>query len=116
AYGLFALGVSRWWHSFWRPAPRPERRRAIRTILQVPVFVYAWYEKETFWENTETLNVSVMGGLVPLSVPFATPRQTIAISNVRTNVFALCRVTRIETTLERIIVGFEFLKDEPAFW
>lgn len=115
-YSLFALGAVQWWHRFWRTAPRPERRRAHRLPFAVAVFVYGHRGDEPFWENTETVNISEIGGLIPLTLRFVVPRQTLAISTLRTDQPMLCRVARVETTIKEIVVGFEFLSNSPEFW
>ena len=116
AYTLFVAGMVHWWQRFWRKAPRPERRRAQRIALAVPVFVYGRLRNQPFWESTETLDVSATGGLIPLTVKLVAPRQTLAISNLRTNETVLCRVARVESKIWNIIVGFEFLRSSPKFF
>lgn len=119
-YSFSALLVMllRSWH---RPPhdrePQVEKRRAHRMPLTKPVFVYGRLRDEPFWENTETLNVSANGGLMPLSERIVTPSQTLVLTNPRTNEHLLCRVARLaETENGKTMIGFEFLQGSANFW
>jgi len=116
-YSFLTLLAMRWWHRFWRvPEPHPERRRAHRVFLAAPVFVYGRLGNRTFWENTETVNVSAIGGMIPLSIRFESIPPKVIITNSRTEEDMLCRVARVENEVEYTILGFEFLLDSPRFW
>jgi hypothetical protein len=93
-----------------------ERRRAHRILLAAPVFVYGWMRGEPFSENTQTLDVSALGGSLPLSVR-AVPTQTLILINAQSNEESRCRVARAVLTPEgKTVVGFEFLHASPNFW
>ena len=119
-YGLLPFVVTHLWSRRRRPLSRtPERkdrRRGSRVALATPVFVYGWLADEPFSENTETLNVSANGGLIPLS-GMAIPSQELILTNLQTNEDLTCRVVR-STRVEdgKILVGLDFLQASPNFW
>jgi c-di-GMP-binding flagellar brake protein YcgR len=98
------------------PAERPNRRRDQRVSAFLPVFIYAYSQREPFVEHTVTLNVSAGGGLLSLSHEVA-PSQELLLANTQTEEERRCRIVRVlkmqgGTTL----VGFEFLRSSPRFW
>jgi hypothetical protein len=100
--------------------PLIERRRAARLPLKKEVFVYGWNSDgngdEPFSENTETLNISAVGGLIPLSAKVA-PAQKFILINAESNEELPCRVARtIRTPAGNTIVGFEFSQSAANFW
>src|SRR3977135_105212 len=108
------------WSSRRRPlsrAPeRKDRRRGSRVALATPVFVYGWLADEPFAENTETLNVSAVGGLIQLSAKVI-PSQELIITNLKTNEDLACRVARsIGTESSETLAGLDFLLASPNFW
>jgi hypothetical protein len=119
-YGLlFFVGVHLW-QKRHRPgfggAVQAERRHGSRVALDAPVFVYGWREDEPFSETTETLNVSELGGFIPLSVKVA-PSQELVLTNLQTNQDMRCRVAR-STIGEngKSLAGLTFLEASPGFW
>ena len=99
-----------------RTPERKDRRRGYRVALATPVFVYGWQVNEPFSENTETLNVSAVGGLMPLSATVIPPQELI-LTNLQTNEDLPCRVARsVKAEDGKILAGLEFLKRSPNFW
>jgi hypothetical protein len=93
-----------------------ERRRAHRVSLATPVFVYGWTGNEPFSENTKTLDVSALGGLMLLSANVALS-QELLLSTANATEDLPCRVVRsAKTSNGAIAVGFEFLRTSPNFW
>ena len=100
--------------------PLIERRRATRLPLRTPVFVYGRYSdgngNEPFSENTETLNVSALGGLIPLAAKVA-PAQKLILFNAESNAELSCRVARtIRTATGETMIGVEFAQSSAHFW
>jgi hypothetical protein len=116
---LGAATIRRWsrWHRPPSLTPeRKDRRRGFRVALATPIFVYGWQADEPFSENTETLNVSAVGGLIPLSAK-GIPSQELILTNLLTNEDLPCRVARsIRTEDGRLLVGLDFLQASPNFW
>ena len=99
-----------------RTPERKDRRRGSRVALGTPVFVYGWLGDEPFAENTETLNVSAVGGLIRLSAKVI-PSQELIITNLQTNEDLPCRVARSVTTRAgKTLAGMDFLLASPNFW
>ena len=95
---------------------RGDRRRACRVQLATPVFVYGWLVDEPFSENTETLNVSATGALIPLSVEVA-PSQALILTNLQTNEDLPCHVSRsIRTKDGKTLAGITFSHASSGFW
>lgn len=118
AYGLLAFVAIQWWlnHSERVARQTAERRHAFRVALVTPVFVYGWVKDEPFAENTETVNVSELGGLIPISAKVA-ESQEIILSNLRSDKNIACRVARVTTRAngERF-AGLAFPQDSADFW
>jgi hypothetical protein len=120
AVALLLVAAIRWWSRQRQPLSRtPERkdrRRSHRVARATPVFVYGWLADEPFSENTETLNVSANGGLIPLS-GMAIPSQELILTNLQTNEDLTCRVARSTRAGDgKILVGLDFLQASPNFW
>jgi hypothetical protein len=99
-----------------RTPERKDRRRGSRVALATPVFVYGWLADEPFSENTETLNVSAVGGLIPLSAKVI-PSQELILTNLQTNEDLPCRVARSITAEDgKTLAGLDFLQASPNFW
>jgi hypothetical protein len=99
-----------------RTPERKDRRRGSRVALATPVFVYGWLLDEPFSENTETLNVSAVGGLIPLSAKVI-PLQELILTNLQTNEDLPCRVARsIRAQDGKTLAGLDFLQASPNFW
>jgi hypothetical protein len=119
-YGLLPFVVthlrSRRRRRLSRTPERKDRRRSSRVALATPVFVYGWLADEPFAENTETLNVSAVGGLIQLSAKVI-PSQELIITNLQTNEDLACRVARsIENGNGKTLAGLDFLLASPNFW
>lgn len=108
--------VGSWLRRLRNVEPRLDRRRARRVTLSTPVFVYGWRENSPFAENTETLNVSPIGALMPISMDLARS-QTLILTNLNSNQDALCRVARsVRVAHGAILIGVEFLQASANFW
>lgn len=100
--------------------PLVERRRTSRLPLKMPVFVYGRYSdgngNEPFSENSETLNVSALGGLIPLAAK-VTLAQKLILFNVESNAEMPCRVARtLRTATGETMIGVEFAQSSAHFW
>lgn len=119
AYGLLAFVAIQWWlKRASRVACRQEteRRHGFRVALVTPVFVYGWVKDEPFAENTETVNVSESGGLIPISAKIAESQEVI-LSNLRSDKNVSCRVARITTRANgKRFAGLAFPQDVADFW
>jgi hypothetical protein len=120
-YGLLAFVAIHHWLNRGPRADRQlprrtERRHGFRVALATPVFVYGWLRDEPFAENTETVDVSEVGGLIPISAKVAESQELI-LTNVQTDKNITCRVARITTRAngERL-AGLAFLGGAPDFW
>jgi hypothetical protein len=119
-YGLLPFVVTHLWsrrrQRLSRTPERKDRRRSSRVALATPVFVYGWLADEPFAENTKTLNVSAVGGLIQLSAK-VTPSQELIVTNLQTNEDLPCRVARsIGNESGETLVGLDFLLASPNFW
>jgi hypothetical protein len=93
-----------------------EQRRATRVPLTMPVLLYGRMGEEPFQEHTETINVSMNGGLVPVTAEVSCSQKLI-LTNLQTNEELACRVARItKTTRGTTLAGLEFLHPAPSFW
>jgi hypothetical protein len=82
----------------------------------MPVLIYGRFDNEPFQENTETVNVSANGGLMPISAPIKLS-QTLLLTNLQTEEDLACRVARLVRTEEgETLVALEFLRPPPRFW
>jgi hypothetical protein len=100
--------------------PLIERRRAARLPLKMPVFVYGRYSdgngNEPFSEISETLNVSALGGLIPLAANVSVAQKLI-LFNAESNAELPCRVARkILTGTGETMIGVEFSQSSANFW
>jgi hypothetical protein len=119
-YGLLPFVVTHLWsrrrQRLSRTPERKDRRRSSRVALATPVFVYGWLADEPFTENTETLNVSAVGGLIQLSAKVI-PSQELIITNLQTNEDLPCRVARsMGNENGKTLAGLDFLLASPNFW
>jgi hypothetical protein len=93
-----------------------DQRRAQRLPIFLPVQVYGKLDGEPFSENTETINVSACGGLVPISASVVRS-QNLILTNLQTDQDLTCRVARlIRSERGQILAGLEFLQSAPGFW
>jgi len=96
--------------------PMSEKRRAPRIPASMPVLIYGRFGNEPFQENTETINVSANGGLMPISAPIRLS-QTLLLTNLQTEEDLACRVARLVKTGEgETLAALEFLRPPPRFW
>ena len=119
-YGLLPFVVTHLWsrrrQRLSQTPAQKDRRRSSRVALATPVFVYGWLADEPFAENTETLNVSAVGGLIQLSANVV-PSQELIITNLQTNEDLPCRVARsIGNENGKTLAGLDFLLASPNFW
>jgi hypothetical protein len=114
--GRFRLRLPRWRSTKEDLSLRTERRAAERTSSRLQVFVYGHVGEEPFAENTETVNVSALGGFMPLSVTPAVSQQVL-LTNPETDQDVTCRVARLVSTQGgKVLVGLQFLQSSPDFW
>jgi hypothetical protein len=93
-----------------------DQRRAQRLPIYLPVQVYGKLDGVPFSENTETINVSACGGLVPMSAAVMRSQRLI-LTNLQTDEDLTCRVARlIRSERGQLLVGLEFLQSAPGFW
>jgi hypothetical protein len=96
--------------------PQTERRRATRSAISMPVFAYGYVGDEPFSENTETLNISAVGGLMLLGAKVALSQQLILI-NAQSDEELACRVVRaLRTPAGNTVVAVEFPHESANFW
>lgn len=113
-------GNSRW--SWWRrrsngktAVSTPDRRKALRLPLRMPVWIYGWLNGEPFSEKTESVNVCAVGGLVSITAEVA-HLQRLILTNLQTDEEVKCRVTRVEKINGEKRAGLEFLGFGGHFW
>jgi hypothetical protein len=93
-----------------------EQRRVTRVPLGMPVLLYGRLGEEPFQEHLETINVSVNGGLVPVTTEVSCS-QKLLLTNLQTSEELACRVARVtKTDRGTILAGLEFLQPAPSFW
>jgi hypothetical protein len=93
-----------------------DQRRAQRLPIFLPVQVYGKLDGEPFSENTQTINVSAWGGLVPISASIVRS-QNLILTNLQTDQDLTCRVARlIRSERGQMLAGLEFLQSAPGFW
>jgi hypothetical protein len=120
AYGMLAFVAIRLWRNragrLALPPRRTERRRGFRVALATPVFVYGWLHGEPFTESTETVDVSEVGGLIPISAKIAESQELI-LTNLRTEKDVPCRVARLAARADgERFAGLAFVERSPEFW
>jgi hypothetical protein len=93
-----------------------DKRHALRLPVAMHVLIYGRLGSEPFSENTETINVCTLGGLVPISAPVR-QSQRLILTNLQTNEELACRVARLAKGEGGIrLVGLAFLQPGPRFW
>jgi hypothetical protein len=94
-----------------------DRRRAQRTVLQVPVFVYGYGRHlEPFHEETTSLVVNSHGALLPLSNRVHMG-QELLLTNSATQSEQPCRVVFLASKRSRgSKIGVAFTDEAPSFW
>lgn len=95
-----------------------ERRRSSRSSVYVPVFVYGYASKdETFYQETNTLQVSANGGLLRLDANVQHGQKLLVVNRV-TQEEQECYVVTLakRPKHEELRVGIAFAKSAPGFW
>jgi hypothetical protein len=93
-----------------------EERGATRVPLAMPVLLYGRMGEEPFQEHTETINMSVNGGPVPVTAEVSCS-QKLVLTNLQTSEELACRVARaMKTDRGTTLAGLEFLEPAPSFW
>ncbi|MGH9712885.1 MAG: hypothetical protein ACRD5M_06250 [Candidatus Acidiferrales bacterium] len=82
----------------------------------MPVLIYGRSASEPFQEQSETIDVSANGGLMPVTVEVI-KSQKLLLTNLLTNQELPCRVARLVRTVEgKTLAGVEFLHPSAGFW
>jgi len=93
-----------------------EKRRALRLPVGMHVLIYGRSGNAPFSENAEMVDVSTLGGLVPIST-HVRRSQKLILTNLQTNEEVVCRVARLARTRNGSrLVGLAFLQPGPRFW
>jgi hypothetical protein len=93
-----------------------DKRHALRLPVAMHVLIYGRLGSEPFSENTETINVCTLGGLVPITAAVSYSQRLI-LTNLQTNEELACRVARIARAEDgRRLAGLAFLQPGPRFW
>jgi hypothetical protein len=97
--------------------PDPGRRRSMRVLLSVPIFVSGKKASgHDFNEETRTLVVNAHGCLISLATEVVAGQQ-VRMSNKATQESIGCRVVYVGAAQAgRAQMGIEFEKPSPAFW
>jgi PilZ domain len=97
--------------------PDPGRRRSLRVLLSVPVFVSGKNASgQDFKEETRTLVVNAHGALISLATP-VTAGQQIHLANKATRQSLNCRIVYVsKPQAGKSQMGIEFEKPCPSFW
>jgi hypothetical protein len=97
-----------------------ERRRSSRQSVYFPLFVYGHSSSdEPFYQETNTLEVNVNGGLLHLDEPANVRRgQKLLVTNRLTKEEQECYVVTLKMRPKRadLRVGVAFAKPAPEFW
>lgn len=94
----------------------PEKRRALRVPVAMPVLIYGRSAEQPFQEQTETIDVCTLGGLMPV-ISEVMKSQKLLLTNLLTNEELACRVARVVRTREgKTLAGLEFLQPSQGFW
>ena len=97
--------------------PEQERRRSLRRVQRVPVFVYGRSAQGIpFHEETHMTCVNAGGGLATLAAPVA-PGQELLLVNLGTQRERPCRVVRITSRAGRhASIALAFPEMQSEFW
>jgi hypothetical protein len=94
----------------------PDQRHALRVHVAMHVLIYGRLGNEPFAENTETIDVCTLGGLVPISARVRRSQRLI-VTNLQTNEELACRVVRLAKAGDGgRLAGLAFLQPGPRFW
>jgi hypothetical protein len=95
----------------------PGRRRSMRVLLSVPIFVSGKNSGEAdFREETRTLVVNAHGALISLAAQVIAGQQ-VTVSNKATRQSLQCRIVYLGSSQAgKVQMGIEFEKPSPAFW
>jgi hypothetical protein len=96
--------------------PILDNRQALRLPLSAQVLIYGRLGNKPFSENTETIDVCALGGLVRISA-HVRRAQRLVLTNLHTEEDLVCRVVRLVKTEDgKRLVGLAFLQPGPRFW
>jgi len=95
----------------------PGRRRSMRVLLSVPIFVTGeTREGQKFEEQTRTLVVNAHGALISLAAKVIAGQQ-IQVSNRATRKSMDCRIVYVgNPAAGKMQMGVEFTEACPSFW
>ncbi|HUJ31716.1 MAG TPA: PilZ domain-containing protein [Candidatus Acidoferrum sp.] len=95
----------------------PGRRRSMRVLLSVPIFVSGKNASgQDFQEETRTLVVNAHGALISLATPVVAD-QRVTLANKATAQSLQCRVVYLGTAQAgKVQMGIEFERPSPSFW
>ena len=95
----------------------PGRRRSMRVLLSVPIFVTGeTREGQKFEEQTRTLVVNAHGALISLAAKVIAGQQ-IQVSNRATRKSMGCRIVYVgNPAAGKMQMGVEFTEACPSFW
>lgn len=95
----------------------PGRRRSMRVLLSVPIFVTGKDKDSTkFQEETRTLVVNAHGALISLGAKVVAGQQ-ITLNNQATKKSLNCRVVYVgNPAAGKMQMGIEFTEPCPSFW
>jgi hypothetical protein len=96
--------------------PMVDRRRSDRADIYVPLFVYGYtFGRVPFHEDTNSLEVSINGGLLRLDAPVRCG-QKLLLQNKVSHQELECTVVRVARQPKRTYVGVAFERPAPGFW
>ena len=100
-----------------RAAERPERRRAARLNVQVPLFVYGYTpEGDPFYEDARTIAINTHGGLIFMPT-IVRPGQRLLVTKEGDEQAKECIVLSVRARLAQgADVALEFPTPIPYFW
>jgi hypothetical protein len=95
---------------------QPERRRASRIPVHVPLLVYGYTGETPFHEDACSVEVNARGGLISMQTA-PRPGQKLLVVNEANETTQQCVVLSIRIRRELgFDVAFEFLTPMPQFW
>jgi len=95
----------------------PGRRRSMRVLLSVPIFVTGKNkDNDRFEEETRTLVVNAHGALISLAAKVIAGQQ-VTVNNHATQKSMNCRIVYVgNPAAGKMQMGIEFLEACPSFW
>ena len=97
--------------------PRPERHPAVRTYVQIPLFVYGYPPSgEPFYEEVCTVAINAEGGLISMET-VVRPGQLMLVTNKGNEQTQECIVISVAARLgNKLDVEVKFPAPSPQFW